>query len=156
METFSLIFSDTTSNGSSLLVHWNRIIPASGNEVFIKSFITTSVYGFWVNFKPCAFIQSFFFCCWKALLKLGVNQFSPIFSVPNSGSSFSSGNEFSIKYYSYPWRGTDFLCSVLLFNANFVLVETIFYVFFIYIFLPLKIVFRPSGNVFFSESWIFV
>ena len=85
----SLIFSDTNSNGSSLLVHWNRIFPASGNEVFIKCFIATSVYGSWVNFKPCAFIQSFFFCCWKALLKLGVNQFSPIFSVTNSGSSFS-------------------------------------------------------------------
>ena len=63
---------------------WKQLFSCSGSGVFIKSFITTSVYGFWVNFKPCAFIQSFFFCCWKALLKLGVNQFSSIFSVPNN------------------------------------------------------------------------
>ena len=58
---------------------------ATGN-VFKKSFITASVHSVWVNFKPCAFIQMFLFCCWKALLKLGVNQFSSIFWVPNSGS----------------------------------------------------------------------
>ena len=37
-----------------------QLFQANGNEVFVKSFITTSVYGFWVNFKPCAFIQGFF------------------------------------------------------------------------------------------------
>ena len=74
---------------------WKQLFPASGNGVFIKSFITTSAYGFCVNFKPCAFIQSFLFCCWKALLKLGVYKFSSIFSVPNSGSRFSS-----------QWKGT--------------------------------------------------
>ena len=61
-------------------------VPNSGNRVFIKYFMTTSVYRFWVNTKPCAFIQMFFFCYWKALLKLGVNQFSLVFWVPNSGS----------------------------------------------------------------------
>ena len=66
-----------------------QVIPSSRSEVFIKFFTTTSEYGFWVNFKPYAVIQSFSFCCWKALLKLGVNQFSLIFSVPNSESSFS-------------------------------------------------------------------
>ena len=70
---------------------------ASGN-FFIKFFITTSLYKFWVKLKPCAFIQMFFFCCWKVLLKLDVNQFSSIFSVTNSGNSFSgSGNEVFIK-----------------------------------------------------------
>ena len=68
---------------------WKQLFSCSGSGVFIKSFTTTSVYGFWANFKPWAFIQSFFFCCWKALLKLGVNQFSSIFSVSKSGSSFS-------------------------------------------------------------------
>ena len=84
--------------------------PASGNEVFVKSFITTSVYGFCVNFKPCAFIQSFRSYCWKALLKVSVNQFSSIFSVPNSGSSFfpASGNRFSIERYSFRRVETDF------------------------------------------------
>ena len=67
---------------------WKQLFPARGNGVFIKSFIKTSAYGFSVNFKQCAFIQRFPFCCWKALLKLGVNQFSSIFSVPNSGCSF--------------------------------------------------------------------
>ena len=45
----------------------------SWNGVFIKFFITTSVYRFWVNFKPCVFIQNFSSCCWKTLLKLVVN-----------------------------------------------------------------------------------
>ena len=75
-------------------------VPNSGSRIFIKSFITTSVYRFSVNFKPCAFIQMYFFCCRKALLKSGVNQFSSIFSVPNSGSIFlASGNRVFIKYF---------------------------------------------------------
>ena len=87
-----------------------QLFPASGNEVFVKSFITTSVYGFYVNFKPCAFIQSFRFYCWKALLKGSVNQFSSIFSVPNSGSSLfpANGNRFSIECYSFRRVETDF------------------------------------------------
>ena len=40
---------------------WKQLFPISGNRVFIKSFITASVCGFWVNFKLNAFIQSFFF-----------------------------------------------------------------------------------------------
>ena len=69
----------------------------------------------------------FFFCCWKALLKLGANQFSSTFSVPNSGSSFSGyWNEFSTKCYSFRRVETIFLFLIfLLFRANFVLVETI-------------------------------
>ena len=39
---------------------WKQLFPANGNGVFIKSFIKTSVYRFGVNFKACAFIQSFF------------------------------------------------------------------------------------------------
>ena len=38
-----------------------QLFPASGNGVFIKSFLTTSVYGFWINFKPYGFMQNFFF-----------------------------------------------------------------------------------------------
>ena len=39
---------------------WKQLFMANGNGIFIKSFITTSVYGLCVNFKLCAFIQSFF------------------------------------------------------------------------------------------------
>ena len=88
---------------------WKQHFPASENGIFIKSFITASVYGFWVNFKPCAFIQSFFFCYWKALLKLGANQFSSMFFVPNSGSSFpANGNGFSTECFE-----TDFLSNAI-------------------------------------------
>ena len=83
VETIFLDFSRYSFEGKQLF-------PASGNGVFIKSFITTSVYGFWVNFKPwIKAFRDFFFCCRKVLLKLRVNHFSSIFSVPNSGSSFS-------------------------------------------------------------------
>ena len=105
---------------------WKQLFPANGNEIFSKSFIKTSVYEFWVNFKQCAFIQSFFFCCWKALLKLDLKQFSSVFSVPNSGNSF-----FALwKWIFYrmlfiPTSGNGFFSSVFLFRANFVLVETI-------------------------------
>ena len=74
---FSSIFS-VPNNGSSF--------SGSGNGVFFKSSITTTVYRLWVNFKPFVFIQMFFFCCWKESLKLGVKQFSSILSGPNSGS----------------------------------------------------------------------
>ena len=40
---------------------WKQLFPISGNGVFIKSFITASVYGFWVNFKLNAFISELFF-----------------------------------------------------------------------------------------------
>ena len=63
----------------------NFPVTNSGSRVFIKSFMTTSLYRFWVNFKPCIFIQMFFLCCWKKWLKLGVYHFYSIFSVPNSG-----------------------------------------------------------------------
>ena len=101
LKPFSWIFADIPASGSSFF----QLVERSFYQI-----ITTSVYGFCVNFKPCAFIQSFFFfCCWKALLKLGVNQFSSTFSVPNSGSSFPvSGNGFSIECYSFRRVKTDF------------------------------------------------
>ena len=37
----------------------------------------------------------------------------------------ASGNRFSMACYSFRRMGTDFLSSVILFRANFVLVETI-------------------------------
>ena len=49
---FSLIFSDTDSNGSSLLVHLNRIFQLILHSGQWKRFL--------VNYKPFAFIQSFF------------------------------------------------------------------------------------------------
>ena len=154
-----------------------QLFPASGNRVFIKSFIATTACRFWVNFKPCAFIWSFFFCCCKALLKLGVNQFSSISSVANSRSSFSGQwKRIFYRILFISTSGNVSFSSVLLFRADFVLVETIIqikvqsnlcptianhflfvfiyiclilYIFSIlYIFLPVKAAFRRRENEF--------
>ena len=119
LKPVSWIFADILANG-------RRNFPASGNRVFIKFFITTSAYRFWVNFKPFACIQSLFFCCWKALLYLGVNQFSSTCQFLTVKAVFPAIiNGFSIEWY-LSWRvKTDFLSSVFLFRANFVLVESI-------------------------------
>ena len=88
----------------------------------------------------------------------------------------ASGNGLPIKCYSFGRVAIYFFSSVLLFTANFVLVETIiqikvkpflielytflllletiFYAFFMYTFLPVKAVFRRSENVFFKESFV--
>ena len=94
LKPFSWTFADIPTNESSFF--W---------LVFIKFFITTSVYRFGVNFKPCVFIWSFCLCCWKALLKLGVRfiQF-----VTLEAAFLASGNGFSIKYYSFRRVETDF------------------------------------------------
>ena len=69
---------------------WKHIFPASGNGVFIKSFMRTSAYGFWVNFKPCAFIQSFFFLLLESITEIRCKPvFFDFFLVSNSGGSFS-------------------------------------------------------------------
>ena len=79
---FLQFFLDTDSNGSSFSVLWNRI--------FLKeSFILASGDGFSINYKLSAFIRSFFLLVEK-ILKIRYNQFSSIFSNPNSGGSFSS------------------------------------------------------------------
>ena len=67
-----------------------------------------------------------FFCWWTPFLKLGVYQFSSIFSVLNSGSSFSGWWKQIFYKILRSWeRKRIFLPSVLLFKANFVLLETI-------------------------------
>ena len=90
LKPFSLISADILTSDIIFLdsYGWKQLSPASGNGVSIKSFVTTSVYGFLFNFKPCAFL--FFLCCWKALLKLGVKQFSSIFQFLTVDTSFSS------------------------------------------------------------------
>ena len=104
---------------------WKQLFPARGNGVFIKSFIDSSAYGFWVNFKLCACLQSTFFFSWKALLKLNVNQIFSIFQVLTVQVAFpTSGSGFSIECYPIRRVEADFLSSVLIFRANFVLVET--------------------------------
>ena len=62
------------------------------NEItcFEESFILASGNGFLINYKTLCFYSEFFFFWWTKFLKLGVNQFSSIFSNPNSGSIFSS------------------------------------------------------------------
>ena len=94
LKPFSWTFADIPTNESRF--SW---------LVFIKFFITTSVYRFGVNFKPCVVIRSLCLCCWKALLKLGVRfiQF-----VTLEAAFLASGNGFSIKYYSFRRVETDF------------------------------------------------
>ena len=60
-----------------------------------------------------------FFCWWTPFLKLGVNQFSSIFSVLNSGSSFSAGgNRFFIKYF-IPGSGNGFFAKCSFIQSKF-------------------------------------
>ena len=94
LKPFSWTFADIPTNESRF--SW---------LVFIKFFITTSVYRFGVNFKPCVVIRSLCLCCWKALLKLSVRfiQF-----VTLEAAFLASGNGFSIKYYSFRRVETDF------------------------------------------------
>ena len=55
------------------------------------------------------FYSELFFCCWKALLKLGASQFSSMFFIPNSGSSFPANeNGFSTECFE-----TDFFSNVI-------------------------------------------
>ena len=65
----------------------------------------------------------------------------------------ASGNGFSIEYHSFQRVETDFFSGVLLFRANFMLVETIMKTkvkpFLTYIFQPVKAVFWRNENVFF-------
>ena len=126
-EQYSCSLKQLSSNFCRYSCQWKQLFPASGNRVFIKSFITTSVYGFWVDFKLCAFSESFFSCCWKTLSKLSVNQFSSFFfQFLTVEAVFScSENGFSIECYSIRQVETDFFSSVLLWRANFGLIETI-------------------------------
>ena len=55
---------------------------------FKESSILASGNEFSINYKLCAFIRSFLLLV-DTILKLGVNEFSSIFSIPNSASSFS-------------------------------------------------------------------
>ena len=55
---------------------------------FKEPFMLNRGNGFSINYKICSFIRSFFWSWWTHCLKLGVNQFSSIISIPNSGNSF--------------------------------------------------------------------
>ena len=73
IQSFFLLVDTIHEIKSRPIFKEEQLFPASGSGVFIKSFITISLHESWVKFKPCAFISELFFCCWKALLKLGVN-----------------------------------------------------------------------------------
>ena len=76
------------------------VFLASENRVSIKYFITTSVYGIYFNFKPCALIQMVFFCCFKAILKLGLTIFHRFFQFLTVEAVFlASGNGVFIKSF---------------------------------------------------------
>ena len=78
----SWIFADIPASGSCFfrLVETEFSSNPSSRLVYID-------FGLISSHVP---LFRFFFCCCKALLKLGVNQFSSISSVPISGRNFSS------------------------------------------------------------------
>ena len=118
LKPFSWIFADILASGSSFF----RLVEMD----FFKSFIAASVYGFWVNFKPCVFIQGFFSAVGKYYRNQVQTSFLQFFQFLTVEAVFpASGNEFSIEFSSFPRVETDFFSSVLLFRANFVLVKTI-------------------------------
>ena len=109
-----------------------------------------------------------FFCWWTQFMKLGVNQFSSSFSVPNNENNFSSQWKriFYRMLHSGGWKrisclmffySEQMLCQwKLLFKTRWshfyrvtsLLLGTIFYEFF-QVFLPVKAAFPCSGNVYF-------
>ena len=134
METVFFNFSDTDSNGSSLLIHWNRIFQQILHSGWWKRFF--------VNYKPLAFIQSFFLLvdticeikCGSVFKEehysCSLKPFSRIFAdIPASRSSFLRLRE--TEFSSNPssrLMHTDFgLISnrVLLLRAFFLLLERI-------------------------------
>ena len=118
MKPFSWIFADIPASGSNFFLLVKTDFSSNPSSRLLHT-----DFGLISNL---ALLFRAFFLLWKALLKLDVNQFSSIFLVPNSGSNFpASGNGFFIECYSFRRVETEFLSSVLLFRANFVLVETI-------------------------------
>ena len=108
-----------------ILIQMEEAFRSSEIAFFKESFILASGNGFSINYKLCAFNRSFFSLV-DTILKLDLNQFSSIFSIPNSASSFFRLVEADFLFNaSFRRVGTDFLLSVLLFRANFVLVEMI-------------------------------
>ena len=82
LKPFSWIFADIPASGSSFF----RLMETE----FSSNPSSRLVYTDLGLISRRVLLFRVFFYCWKALLKLGVNQVSSIFSVSNSGSSFSS------------------------------------------------------------------
>ena len=87
-ETVFLIFFQ-------ILIRMEVAFRSSKIAFFKEYFILASGNRCSINYKLCRFIW-IFFSWWTQFLKLGVNQFFSIFSIPNSGRSFrASGNHYS-------------------------------------------------------------
>ena len=69
-----------------IMIRMEVAFQSSEIAFFEESFILASENGFPVNYK---LLFGAFFCWWTQFLKLSEKQFSSIFSLPNSGSSFS-------------------------------------------------------------------
>ena len=82
LKPFSWIFADIPASGSSFF----RLVETEFSSNPSSQLVYTD---FGLISNRVLLFRVFFFCSWKALLKLGVNHFSSIFSFPNSGSSFS-------------------------------------------------------------------
>ena len=83
LKPFSWIFADILASGSSFF----RLVEMDFSSNLSSQLVYTD---FGLISNRVLFLFRAFFCCWKVLQKLGANQFSSIFSVPNSGSSFFS------------------------------------------------------------------
>ena len=70
----------------SILIRMEVAFRSSEIAFFKESFILASGNGFPIDYK---LLFGAFFCWWTQFLKLSEKQFSSIFSLPNSGSSFS-------------------------------------------------------------------
>ena len=118
LKPFYWIFTDIPASGSSFF----RLVETEFSSTPSSRQVDTN---FELISNRVLLFRAFFFCCWKALLKLRVNQFSSIFSVPNSGSSFPDQLKQIFYRMLFQRVETDFFSKVLLFRENFLLVETI-------------------------------
>ena len=135
-------------------------VPNSGSRIFIKSFITTSVYRFSVNFKPCAFIQMYFFAAGKHYWNQVLISFLLFFQFLTVEAFFWRVETEFLSNTSSRLLYTDFgLISnrVLLFRRFFSATGKHYWNYVLTNFLPffhfltVEAVFLPSGNVFINS-----
>ena len=113
LKQFSWIFEDIPASGSSFLGLFET--------EFLSNPSSSLVYAdFGLVLNRVLLFRAFFSAAKKALMKLGVNQFSSNFSVPNSGSSFSGYWKlifYQMLLISTSGKGLFFKCSF--FESNF-------------------------------------
>ena len=122
LENFLFLFEETVFyNFFQTLIRMEVAFRSSEIPFFKEYFIQTDV-RLITNF---ALLFGAFFCWWTQFLKLGVNQFSSIFLFLTAEAVFPASRNGFLSNTSFRRLETDSLLSVLLFRANFVLVQTI-------------------------------